>query len=84
MAGLCEGGNEPPGSLKASKYRKTLTEVDGRHLLGDVLVDEGDPQGVERGCPGAMQELSDQEQPHVVREVVVSLLVVAAVSLLRN
>ncbi|KAJ4449917.1 hypothetical protein ANN_01324 [Periplaneta americana] len=20
MAGLCEGGNEPPGSLKASKY----------------------------------------------------------------
>ncbi|KAJ4449050.1 hypothetical protein ANN_00445 [Periplaneta americana] len=24
MAGLCEGGNEPPGSLKASKSGKVL------------------------------------------------------------
>ncbi|KAJ4431032.1 hypothetical protein ANN_19625 [Periplaneta americana] len=23
MAGLCEGGNEPPGSLKASKLKRT-------------------------------------------------------------
>ncbi|KAJ4449149.1 hypothetical protein ANN_00544 [Periplaneta americana] len=31
MAGLCEGGNEPPGSLKASKLAKpqppTTTEI---------------------------------------------------------
>ncbi|KAJ4444076.1 hypothetical protein ANN_05865 [Periplaneta americana] len=26
MAGLCEGGNEPPGSLKASKQDKDLKE----------------------------------------------------------
>ncbi|KAJ4434551.1 hypothetical protein ANN_23113 [Periplaneta americana] len=30
MAGLCEGGNEPPGSLKASKICPSLSlEVDG-------------------------------------------------------
>ncbi|KAJ4428085.1 hypothetical protein ANN_24099 [Periplaneta americana] len=27
MAGLCEGGNEPPGSLKASKWFITLRSV---------------------------------------------------------
>ncbi|KAJ4449441.1 hypothetical protein ANN_00840 [Periplaneta americana] len=27
MAGLCEGGNEPPGSLKASKYSKPLKHI---------------------------------------------------------
>ncbi|KAJ4444917.1 hypothetical protein ANN_06716 [Periplaneta americana] len=36
MAGLCEGGNEPPGSLKASK-RKSLTASGGGDLQPCVV-----------------------------------------------
>ncbi|KAJ4447159.1 hypothetical protein ANN_09160 [Periplaneta americana] len=32
MAGLCEGGNEPPGSLKASKSRKYGIPTEGMRI----------------------------------------------------
>ncbi|KAJ4451934.1 hypothetical protein ANN_03415 [Periplaneta americana] len=36
MAGLCEGGIEPPGSLKASKRRELPTESNNLEDLGEI------------------------------------------------
>ncbi|KAJ4432580.1 hypothetical protein ANN_21203 [Periplaneta americana] len=41
MAGLCEGGNEPPGSLKASEFIYTThatRALQGRDLSGEELI----------------------------------------------
>ncbi|KAJ4436538.1 hypothetical protein ANN_16569 [Periplaneta americana] len=37
MAGLCEGGNEPPGSLKASKYLRVDCRADHTSPQDGVL-----------------------------------------------
>ncbi|KAJ4428076.1 hypothetical protein ANN_24090 [Periplaneta americana] len=38
MAGLCEGGNEPPGSLKASKQSYTLAVSKLQEDTGTVML----------------------------------------------
>ncbi|KAJ4449835.1 hypothetical protein ANN_01241 [Periplaneta americana] len=39
MAGLCEGGNEPPGSLKASKI---IAQVKNFKYLGAEITNNGE------------------------------------------
>lgn len=41
----------------------TRTYVDGWHFLGDIFVDVGDPEGVERWGAGSVQQLPDEEKP---------------------
>ncbi|KAJ4426330.1 hypothetical protein ANN_27144 [Periplaneta americana] len=58
MAGLCEGGNEPPGSLKANMLRKHCREThpDMVRVVDDVGVKRGAPEcGARTSRPTWMQ-----------------------------
>ncbi|KAJ4452118.1 hypothetical protein ANN_03635 [Periplaneta americana] len=44
MAGLCEGGNEPPGSLKASRQRVSEENVDRIRVNVRRFLNESLPQ----------------------------------------
>ncbi|KAJ4443524.1 hypothetical protein ANN_05196 [Periplaneta americana] len=49
MAGLCEGGNEPPGSLKASKKNDAETDQEEEKELVGSLAEKKLPT---EGCTG--------------------------------
>ncbi|KAJ4429383.1 hypothetical protein ANN_21540 [Periplaneta americana] len=53
MAGLCEGGNEPPGSLKASKINEAETIQEERKELAGSLAEKKLPT---EGCTGGNGE----------------------------
>ncbi|KAJ4426465.1 hypothetical protein ANN_27279 [Periplaneta americana] len=62
MAGLCEDGNEPPGSLKASNYERTTSE--GRLRRAS----ENSTRRSDCGSTGKVSESEDQfiRMPHAV------------------
>ena len=49
--------------------RTILTQIHGRHLLRDVLVDVGNAEGVEWRCTSTEQQLGGKEEPHIPRQV---------------
>jgi hypothetical protein len=61
-----------------------LTKIYRRHLLGDVFVNERDAQRVERGSPGAVKQLPEQEEPYVTHVMLAPFLDVATVALMRK
>ena len=77
----------PPGYSELTQQTKVhsapsriaRTQVHGRHLLGHVLVDEGDAQREERRRARAVQQLAQQEQPHVEAGVAANALLRVAV-----
>ncbi|KAJ4432798.1 hypothetical protein ANN_21437 [Periplaneta americana] len=50
MAGLCEGGNEPPGSLKASRREEEFGEM-RQQPIPTLLCGLGGPGGRARAAP---------------------------------
>ncbi|KAJ4443192.1 hypothetical protein ANN_04842 [Periplaneta americana] len=49
MAGLCEGGNEPPGSLKASIKNDAETDHKEEKELAELLIEK---KLASEGCTG--------------------------------
>ncbi|KAJ4432655.1 hypothetical protein ANN_21278 [Periplaneta americana] len=58
MAGLCKGGNEPPGSLKASKYCVTSSD--------DIKITLPIPQPVDVSIPGFFKPQESRFQPRTL------------------
>ncbi|KAJ4430206.1 hypothetical protein ANN_22416 [Periplaneta americana] len=57
MAGLCEGSNEPPGSLKASKDLGRIDTQHAMHVTGSVnRLRPVDRSQCERKCHSAMEQ----------------------------
>ncbi|KAJ4448305.1 hypothetical protein ANN_10320 [Periplaneta americana] len=56
MAGLCEGGNEPSGSLKAICAQHHVVHASSPPLLDDVTPAAGNHQEADVTGPGEMEE----------------------------
>ncbi|KAJ4431721.1 hypothetical protein ANN_20323 [Periplaneta americana] len=59
MVGLCEGGNEPPGSLKASKKNDAETDQEEEKELFGSVTEKKLPRKGERKKGSAQKKISD-------------------------
>ncbi|KAJ4432046.1 hypothetical protein ANN_20660 [Periplaneta americana] len=58
MAGLCEGGNEPPGSLKANKFRATECTERKKSVRWPTKVAEDAIEWMQRGPKKSVKKLA--------------------------